>query len=117
MSAGPRCEQPETLGAVVHHEGRTYMLALVRTFWLDEGTTILEALAIDGTDSVAVEPGTWHLHRADEGPAILDVDVAVPEDLTGNHDVLLGALLDELVRKGGGWGIDARERLSTERSS
>lgn len=111
MNAGPKAA-PGILTGTLHFEGRTYMLALVRTWWATEGTAIFEALAIDGTDSVAVEAGTWRLKCSDEGPATLEVVVAIPEDLTSNEKQLADRLMAELVRVGASWGIESFEAAS-----
>ena len=89
-----------------------YGLALVRSFWADEGTCVFEALSVPGEASVAVEFGSWHLKSTDRGPATLCVDVAIPSDLTPNNDELLGKLLDVALMRGAAWGIEAREALS-----
>lgn len=100
------------LFADVSFEGRRYALALVRTFWSDEGSCVFEALKVDGTEAVAVEFGSWHLKSTDSGPATLCVDVAIPSDLTPHNDELLGKLLDVAVMRGAAWGVEAREALS-----
>jgi hypothetical protein len=48
---------------------------------------------------------------------MLVVEVTIPEDLTSHDDELLGKLLDELVRKGGEWGIQVRATLGREQAS
>lgn len=107
MNAGRKAPVPGVLAASLGFEGRTYMLALVRTWWLNEGTVIFEALAIDGTDSVAVEAGTWAIRRDDAGPATLEVEVMIPQDLTSNEKQLADRLMAELVRVGASWGIES----------
>ncbi len=100
----------ECLSAEVEHNGRRWMLCLVRTFDLNEGSCILEVRNAQGTDSEAVEPnGQWRLKGGDEGPAALSVEIELGgvEDLTEDSDALMDSLLSELVKLGGVWGLEA----------
>lgn len=115
---GPKAPVSGLLSAQVHFEGRQYLLALVRTFWLNEGVAIFEALSLDGTDAVAVEVGgTWRIKTSDEGPAVLAIEgFYVPDDLTDHDDQLLNLLLADLLRVGGAsWGFEAFERAGDVR--
>lgn len=105
----------ECLSAEVDFEGRRWMLCLVRTFDLSEGSCILEVRNEQGNDSEAVEPcGQWHLKTSDEGPATLSVDIETGglEDLSDDPGSVINKLLAELVDVGGIWGIEAAEFCS-----
>lgn len=100
------------LCAELEFEGRRYLLALVRTWWLDEGSAIFEAQSSDGADSIAAEFGTWTVKRSDQGPATLAIDMMLPEDLTNETKQLADRLMAELVRLGGAWGLESYEACS-----
>ncbi len=105
----------ECLSAEVDHKGRRWMLALVRTFDLNEGNCILEVRNEQGNDSEAVEPcGQWHIKQSDTGPATLHVDIETGalDDLTDDADEVIDQLLAALVELGGVWGIESFEACS-----
>ena len=105
----------ECLSAEVDHNGRRWMLCLVRTFDLNEGSCILEVRNEQGNNSEAVEPcGQWHIKTSDEGPAMLSVDIETGalDDLSDDPGSVINKLLEALVESGGVWGIEDAEFCS-----
>jgi len=105
----------ECLTAEVDHNGRRWMLVLLRTFDLTEGSCVLEVRNEQGNDSEAVEPcGQWRINRSDDGPAALSVTIETGalEDLSDDPAVPINELLDALVDAGGHWCIESHEVFS-----
>lgn len=80
-------------------------LVLVRSFWLDEGSAVVEVA--EGQREDLIEYGTWRISHTDEGPATVSLEFPDSTDL--EHEVL-EALLTALVNgQGAQWGIEAME--------
>lgn len=100
----------ECLSAEIDHNQRRWLLVLVRTFDLYEGSCILEVRNEQGNDSEAVEPeGQWAISHPDDGPAVLSVaiETGALEDLSDDPAVPINHLLTALVELGGVWGIES----------
>lgn len=97
---------PAVLSAATDHGASTYRLTLVRTFFSDEGSCLLERLTGDVLDFV--ENGSWAVRRSDEGPAALHVDLDDSGDVA-DMPLVVNLLLGELVLAGASWGIEACE--------
>lgn len=101
--------EPAVLSAALDDGAVTYRLTLVRTFFGDEGSCLLER--IDGDVLDFVENGSWAVRRSGEGPAMLHVELDDSGDVESLANVL-NLLLADLVRAGAPWGIEAAEDWS-----
>lgn len=109
----------EALTAGVEFEGRRFFLCLVAAHYSRCGVAILtEVSPADGTDGepecdVFQDIGDWCIDASDDGPSVLKVDMVLPDNLTtAQGPTLVNALLDQFVRNGGSWGIEAAESWS-----
>ena len=101
--------EPAVLSAALDVGAQTYRLTLVRTFYTGEGSALLERHNSQAIDFV--ENGEWRISRPDEGPAVLHVDLDDSGDVEDLARVV-NLLLEQLVRDGASWGIEACEAWS-----
>jgi hypothetical protein len=99
--------QPAVLSAALDEGGRTYRLTIVRTFFVGEGSALLERL--NGRALDFVENGDWSISHPDDGPAALRVDLDDSGDVEDLPRVM-NLLIEQLVRDGFAWGIEGGER-------
>jgi len=101
--------EPAVLSAALDEGGATYRLTLVRTFFGNEGSCLLERL--DGPVLDFVENGSWAVRGSDEGPATLHVELDDSGDVEDLARVV-NMLLAQLAHDGASWGIEACEAWS-----
>lgn len=98
LAAPPR--QPDTLAhepsvtySLVRRGELTWMLLIVRSFWRNEGSCIVESS--DGRTTKHVENGEWRLKSGDDLVRVLDIELPDGEIDDDVLDELQAGLVDK----------------------